>query len=61
MKLMTMRSRFQEMKVIPPETEQFSRYRTALENSLARAVKALRQSQLIRQVAIEGSATLVAS
>ncbi|MCF8493391.1 MAG: hypothetical protein K9G25_06235 [Sphingomonadaceae bacterium] len=58
-KVMEMRADYQDIKMIPPETERFARYRAANENSLEKAVRALRQSQALRLVVIQGEAKLV--
>jgi hypothetical protein len=59
MKATFMREQHQAMKVVPPEVEVISRYRVSLENSLARAIKALRQEQDRRSTLIEGEAEVV--
>lgn len=44
-----MREPFQQMKLIPPETEMFSRYQTTLDNTLTKAIRALREAQELRR------------
>lgn len=59
LKLTPMRGHFQAMKVVPVESERFARYRTSIENSLEKAVRSLRQSQLMRLRVIPGEAQVI--
>lgn len=49
----TMRRAYHDMKAIPPEAELFARYQTSLDNSLTKAIRALREAQLARLSALE--------
>jgi hypothetical protein len=54
LQVMMLREKFQEMKVIPPEAELFVRYQTTLDNTLTRAIRGLREAQVLRLNALEG-------
>lgn len=48
LKVSMMRQPYQEMKAIPPEAELFARYQTALDNTLTKAIRGLREAQEMR-------------
>ena len=54
----TMRRAYHDMKAIPPEAELFARYQTSLDNSLTKAIRALREAQLARMSALESVSDL---
>lgn len=56
LKVSMMRKPYQEMKAIPPEAELFARYQTALDNTLTKAIRGLREAQEIRMSMIDQGA-----
>lgn len=55
LKVAMLRERHQAMKIIPPEAELFARYQVALDNTLTKAIKALREAQVFRLSVVEQS------
>jgi hypothetical protein len=53
LKVTMMREKFHEMKAVPPEAELYVRYQATLDNSLAKAIKGLREAQALRLSVIE--------